>query len=263
MKTLKYSLPFLIIIFTLFSCEKVIDLDLGNKTGELVVEGNVTDTDIPQLIRLSSNVPFTNTNSYPPVSGAIVLLADGLGNSWTLPETTPGNYNSAPFRGIPGRTYNLSVALGGKTYTSSSKIPLPVKLDSVTSRVNEFEKKQRDLTVHYKDPGGLANQYRFVLYVNDKQVKVVFALNDDFNDGKYVHADLDQEDVDIFPGDLVRVEMQCIDKPVYTYWLTLVQQQDSGPGGGVAPSNPPTNISPRTLGYFSAHTVQELSIVVR
>lgn len=263
MKTIKYSLPFLVILCTLSACEKVIDLDLGNKTGDLVIEGDVTDTNTPQMIKLSTNVPFTNTNSYPPVSGAIVLLSDDQGNSNTLIEQTPGIYSTPPMTGVSGRSYKMTVVVNGRTHAATSKMPALVKLDSVTSRVNEFEKKQRDLTVHYQDPGGSANQYRFVLYVNDKQVKAVFALNDDFNDGKYVHADLDQDDVDVFPGDRVRVEMQCIDKPVYTYWLTLVQQQDSGPGGGVAPSNPPTNISPKTLGYFSAHTTQVVSVVVR
>jgi hypothetical protein len=263
MKYIKNCFFSFLCLLLLSSCEKVIDLDLGNKTGDLVIEGNITDTNAPQLVKLSTNVPFTNTNTYPPVSGATVLITDDQGNSFAPPETAPGTYSTASFTGVYGRSYSMTVAVNGKTYTASSKMPVSVKLDSVTTRVNEFEKKQRDITVHYQDPAGAANQYRFVMYINDKQVKAVFALNDDFNDGKYVHADLDQDDVDVFPGDTVRVEMQCIDNPVYTYWLTLVQQQDSGPGGGVAPSNPPTNISPKTLGYFSAHTTQVISIVAR
>ncbi|HEX3384292.1 MAG TPA: DUF4249 domain-containing protein, partial [Mucilaginibacter sp.] len=59
------------------------------------------------------------------------------------------------------------------------------------------------------------------------------------------------------------VEMQCIDKPIYTYWYSLMQLQVNNPGGQVAPSNPPTNISPTTLGYFSAHTTQTMTLVVK
>lgn len=265
MKISKYSILLLMITWTLSACEKVIDLKLGNKAGDLVIEGNITDSNSQQLIKLSTNVPFTNTNTYPPVSGATVLLSDDQGNSYTLAENanTPGTYGTAPLAGVSGRSYKMTVVVNGKTHIATSKLPNAVKLDSVTSRVNDFEKKERDITVHYQDPMGLGNQYRFLMFVNDKQVKAVFALNDDFNDGKYVHADLDQDDIKIYPGDRLRVEMQCIDKPIYTYWLTLVQQQDSGPGGGVAPSNPPTNISPKTLGYFSAHTSQVVSVVVR
>jgi hypothetical protein len=31
----------------------------------------------------------------------------------------------------------------------------------------------------------------------------------------------------------------------------------------VAPANPPASISPATLGYFSAHTTQTLTLVVK
>ncbi|MBB6273838.1 hypothetical protein HDF26_004311 [Pedobacter cryoconitis] len=72
-----------------------------------------------------------------------------------------------------------------------------------------------------------------------------------------------QQDIDIYANDKVTVELQCIDKPVYTYWLTLMQQGNPGPGGGVTPCNPPTNISPETLGYFSAHKTQTISIIAK
>lgn len=50
------------------------------------------------------------------------------------------------------------------------------------------------------------------------------------------------------------VEMQCIDRPVYLYWFTLSQQGGIGPGGSVMPDDPPTNITPVTLGYFTTQT---------
>jgi hypothetical protein len=94
-------------------------------------------------------------------------------------------------------------------------------------------------------------------------VKSVFAFDDEFINGKYVDLDLEENDIDIYPQDKVRVEMQCIDKPVYKYWYTLAQQQANNPGGQVAPANPPTNITPAILGYFSAHTTQSITIVVK
>ncbi|ULT26048.1 hypothetical protein KUH03_03495 [Sphingobacterium sp. E70] len=53
--------------------------------------------------------------------------------------------------------------------------------------------------------------------------------------------------------------MLCVDKTVYNYWYSLMQQSANS---GVTPSNPPTNISPVTLGYFSAHTFSTKSIQV-
>jgi hypothetical protein len=138
-------------------------------------------------------------------------------------------------------------------------------MDSIASANNILDTKdnKRMITVYFNDPPNVHNQYRFVMYVNNVQVKTIFAFDDEFIDGKHVTLDLQQNDTDIYPGDTVSVEMQCIDKPVYTYWFTLMQQQGNNPGGAVAPSNPPTNISPATLGYFSAHTTQTTTIVVQ
>jgi hypothetical protein len=131
--------------------------------------------------------------------------------------------------------------------------------------VSDFDKSgnKREITADLNDPAGTHDQYRFVMYVNGKQVNRVFAYNDDFADGRSLYLDLIQNDVDIIPGDTVTVEMQCIDKANYTYWYTFMQQGYNGPGGGVSPSNPPNNISPVCLGYFSAHTTQSKTIIVK
>jgi len=263
MKNLKKNIIFLLLPLALNACKKVIDLDLGNKTGQLVIDGNLTNIKGTQSVKLSTNVPFTNTNIYPAVTGAIVTINDDQGESFSLKELAPGNYSIDNTAGIPGRKYSMNVNTGGKDYSATSIMPFLVKLDSVTTKISDFDSKKRQVIVNYQDPPGVPNQYRFVMYVNDVQVKAVFAFNDDFNDGKYVRADIREDDIDVYPGDKVTIEMQNIDKPIYTYWLTLMQQSDNGPGGGVAPSNPPTNISPATLGYFSAHTTQTMSIVVK
>lgn len=245
------------------SCQKVIDLQLRNDTGKLVIEGNIVDGHGPQTVKLSRNVPFTSTNTYPAVSGATVTVSDSLGNTFLFTEGPAGTYSSN-IRGFPGDTYALMVKTGGQTYTASSKMPQPVKIDSIIAQPEAFtgKKNRRDISVYFQDPQGITNQYRFILTVNGIQVNRVFAYNDDFFDGKYVGLELFANEADIEPGDIVTVEMQCVDKPVYTYWFSLMQQ-DNGPGGGVSPTNPPTNISPATLGYFSAHTSSVKTMIVQ
>jgi len=254
-----------LLLFITASCTKVIDLKLGDKTGELVIEANIVNTDGPQVVQLSRNVPFTSTNTYPAVSGATVVITDDENTDVVLDEGPAGFYSAAQFTGTPGKTYHLSVTTDGKVYKATSTMPRPVTLDSVSTTDSQFNKgkNQKVLTVHFSDPPNIANQYRFILYVNSVQVKTIFAFDDDFSDGRNVNIDLFENDIDIFPGDVVSIEMECIDKPVYTYWFTQQQQQANNPGGGVAPSNPPTNITPTTLGYFSAHTTQRLTFVVR
>ncbi|MBW4888652.1 DUF4249 domain-containing protein [Mucilaginibacter sp. HMF5004] len=262
--TIKHWFIILLAVSVTASCTKVIQLQLADDTGKLVIEGNIVNSVGPQTVKLSRNVAFTNTNTYPAVTGATVTITDNVtGNNYRLLEASPGTYTIIPMVGTVAKTYTLNVLTGGQTYTAASVMPASVTLDSLTSKPSTFDVKKRQVTLHFLDPAGVSNQYRFVMFVNGVQVKSVFATNDDFTDGRYVHYDLRQNDIDVYAGDTVTVEMQCIDKVNYTYWYTLARQQVNGPGGGVTPTNPPNNISPDALGYFSAHTTQSRTIVVK
>jgi hypothetical protein len=262
---LKYYTALLLTLLIAASCRKVINLDLGNNTGQLVIEGNITNVPGTQYVKLSRNVPFTSTNTYPAVTGATVIFDNNHGKRYPLTEGPAGTYALNNAYGAVGRTYTLIVTTDGKTYTANSTMPEVVVLDSISFKSSIFDggKNRRQVTVYFQDPPDVANQYRFVLSVNKVQVKSIFAFDDEFINGKYVNLDLQQNDIDIYPKDTVNVEMQCIDKPIYTYWYTLMQQQGNNPGGAVAPANPPTNITPAALGYFSAHTTQNITMAVR
>ena len=260
------SRPILIIMLItsgLLSCQKAINLKLNNAAPQLVIEGNLTDQFGEQFVTITQSVPFTHTNTFPPVSGAIVTLSDSLGIKLTLTETAPGVYSIYPLGGLHGHTYTLTVQTGGKIYTASSTMPYAVNLDSLTTKSNIFgSKDQRTVTVNYQDPASIANQYLFVLYINSQQAGTIFTNDDSFTNGRYVKYDLLQNGIDILPGDTATVEMECIDKNIYKYWFSLSQQQGNGPGGGTAPSNPPSNFNNNALGYFSAHTVSTKAIIV-
>jgi hypothetical protein len=261
-----FAYAMLFVIFS--SCEKVVDLDLRNDTGELVIEAAINDQTGVQMVRLSENVPFSTTNIYPPVTGAVVNVSDNSGNSYVFTESAAGVYTSNAVTGISGQTYQLSVVTKDGTFKASSTMPSLVKLDSLTSRKDIFESDEdnRIISVHYQDPAGVSNQYRFVVQLNGVLVKRIFVNDDQFSDGRNVAFDLelDDDDIKVSPSDKVTVEMQCIDKPVFSYWYSLASQQTSdGPGGSVTPANPPTNIMPNSFGYFSAHTTELKTIVIR
>ena len=264
MKKHRYFLLPCMLLMAVFSCTKVVDLKLGTSAGKLVIEGNVTNLSSPQFIKLSQNVAFTNTNTYPPVSGASVSVTDDNGNNYQFHEGPAGTYSTTLLDGVPGVKYAMNVITNGIIYKASSVMPSIVSLDSLSTRISDLATNdQREIRVYFQDPPKIANQYRFILTVNSKQVNTIFAFDDQFTDGRYVSLDLLENDIDIYPADTVKVEMQCIDKPIYTYWFTLMQQSTDGPGGSVTPSNPPSNITPLTLGYFSAHTTQSITIIVK
>jgi len=164
MKTLKTAI-YIFFLLTFASCTKVISLKLGNNTNELVIEGNVTNTAGPQIIKLSTNVPFSNTNIYPPVTGATVSVSDQDGNIFQFTEGPNGTYSNAQLTGIPGNTYTMSVTTGGKNYIAKSTMPAVVNLDSITSKndVIQTSDNKKVVTVYYQDPASVVNQYRFVL----------------------------------------------------------------------------------------------------
>ncbi|MFZ4861080.1 DUF4249 domain-containing protein [Sphingobacterium sp. Mn56C] len=258
----KYNL-YSLIVFVLAltsSCEKVIDIKVNDEVGKLVIEGIINQTDTVQKIILSRNVSFTGSNTYPGVSGATVTVRDSDNKTYVFRETTTGTYIANPFIGEPGKTYSMEVQVDNETYRAQAQLPQLVPLDSISAEKPKIgDKDTRNIKIYFKDPQDQQNQYRFVLYVNNKQTKDIYALDDNFTNGNEVSLTLRPDDLDIFPGDNVRVEMFCIDRALYTYWYSLMQQ--SG-GGGITPSNPPTNISPSVLGYFSAHSQSSKSITI-
>ncbi|GGI23693.1 DUF4249 domain-containing protein [Pedobacter mendelii] len=262
----KYSIYTLVAVAMIFlsSCEKVINLNLGDESGKLVIEANINNTPGQQIVKLSKNVPVSNTNNYPPVSGAQVSIRDQNGTKYDFIEGPLGTYVVYNASGNPGITYTMNVLLNGKTYAATSKMPEIVILDSLSFKKNDFgDDGTQQISVHYADPKGIANQYRFLMFVNDVQVKDILVSDDDFTDGNKIVQELRQRDIDIYIGDKVRVEMQCIDKPVHTYFFSLASQSGNGAGGGVTPSDPPTNISPVSLGYFSAYTTSTKTIILK
>jgi len=262
MNNLKFYHSALFLILVISACTKVIDLKLDNQSGKLVIEGNITNFR-GQSIVLSRNVPFTDRNSYPPVSGATVTVSDGI-LTYNFAEGPAGVYISNRMIGFSGLTYTMKVVTGGVTYTAISTMPQVVDLDSITESSTVFNhgKNSREISAHFHDPARIANQYNFLLVVNNKQVNTIFTYNDDFTDGRYVDIDLVENDVDIHPGDGVGVEMQCIDNAMYTYWYSLLQQR-SNFEQGISPSNPPSNITPAALGYFSAHTTERRLLIAK
>lgn len=259
----KYSILISLITLLLFSgCEKVIDLKLKDASPQLVIEGNVTNQAANHIVKISQTVPFTDSNKFPAVSGAIVTINDDRGNVYNLTEASPGTYITPRFTGRTNYKYTLTVNVNGQTYTGSSVMPPFVRFDNLTYKESFFDSKKKIMTIHYQDPPIVANQYHFVMYIDNVQIKnTILVNNDNFTNGRYVDDDLFQNDNDILVGHNVTVEAQCIDNNIFTYLFALREQLTGGPAP--TPSNPPSNLNNNALGYFSAHTVQRLSTLIK
>jgi hypothetical protein len=267
LKYFSYTFMSLGILLSFSSCEKVIDVKLNTSASQVVIEGMITDQLGVQTITLSESVPYTNTNTYPAVTGAQVLVTDDNNQSWTFIETKPGTYTFNSLKAEAGRKYTMRVVANNTTYNASSTMPSKVVLDSLTTKVITFGGDDvKVVEAHYQDPADQVNKYRMILKVNGVQIRAVFAENDRLTNGNNVTSTLfydDDANEELKTGDVAEVELQCIDKDVFTYWFTLSQQAQNGPGSGAAPGNPPSNISNGALGYFSANTTEKKTLTIK
>jgi uncharacterized protein YcfL len=104
---MKKSFFIILSAFALASCEKEIDVDLTDQSGNIVIEGNVTDKPGPYTVKITKSVGFSSPNQYPAVAGAEVVLSDDAGQTETLHYVGNGEYQTSTFYGDPGRTYTL------------------------------------------------------------------------------------------------------------------------------------------------------------
>jgi Domain of unknown function (DUF4249) len=258
----KHSFLYIIVIacFALTSCEKVINVDLKNAGSKIVINAIVDNSGNPAEVSINQTVAFSAGNTYPPITGAAVKITDNTGNVFTLTEATPGIYRNALLKGIPGKSYTLSVISAGKTYTATCKMPDPVNLDSVFQDKATFTTKPFIIVkAAFKDPVGFGNSYQFVETVNGKRNKTLFIIDDFYLDGGEIENELIDEDIKLKAGDNVQIEMQCVDKTVFRYLRGLEDLN----GNNTVPANPDSNISNDALGFFSAHTSQRKSLTIK
>ncbi|KQR91088.1 hypothetical protein ASG01_14480 [Chryseobacterium sp. Leaf180] len=261
-----------IFFFLINSCEKEIDLDLDDISGDLVIEGNLSDQAGPHTVKITQSVPFTAQNQYPFVSDAVVTVSDDIGQTETLQYAGNGEYKTANFTTSPGKLYTLNIKAKGKEYTAQSRMPQPVSFDGL-DQDSFFIGGEPTYTLLplFTDPQEFGNRYLFSLTINNNPKKTLQTFSDNFNNGILnqrplilPNNDANPNDQKVKVGDLIHVEMQCIDASIFTFYNALLQiSGNGGPGGGITPTNPPSNISNGALGYFSAHTSRKQSIVIQ
>ena len=63
LKKIKYISVLLAGVVGLTACEKVIDVKLDNAVSQLVIEGNMTNQQGQQVVKISKSVPYTDLNT--------------------------------------------------------------------------------------------------------------------------------------------------------------------------------------------------------
>jgi len=263
MKPIVFFISTFTIIIGITSCEKVIDYNLNDSTPRYVIEGVLTNQAGQCWVRVTKSVNFDESNTFPPISNALVVISDDLGKNDTLLESATGFYSLPSLKGLSGVTYKLSVIIDDKSFIAYSTMPVQVNFDSIDfSKISMFGGAQTVPVPVYKDPEHSNNYYRFVELVNGKKLEAIFVRDDHQSDGRIVRQPLiDFSDNAANSGDSICIQMMCIDAGVYEYFFSLSQISGGGQNQTGTPANPISNISGGALGYFSAQTIQEKTVL--
>ena len=250
---------------TLAACKKVININLNSAPPQIVIEGEVTNVRGPYEVHITKTVNFAASNTYPPVTNADVYITDSTnGITDHLVQADSGVYLAYKTVGVSGHTFVLNATVDGQQYTASSTMPQAVFLDSVTFALNfDFSNKQEiNAVVNFQDPVGLGNYYQWTETVNGRLIPNIFVFEDRLSDGRYIRQPLFNDSAYLQINDTLVVTHNCVDKNIYNYFFTLASVTGNNNFQTATPANPNTNISNGALGYFSAHTTQQVKIIV-
>jgi len=257
----------IILILTLNSCEKIIDIELEDSKESIVIEATMTNTSNPFIVKVSKTTPYFGEQTNNPVSGAVVTVKSEKGVIKYFKEVSPGLYTYDRNIAFPGFLYIITVEYEGVKYTAKSFMNEPVSISDLGFSYFEgygILKSGYKVNVFLSDPVEVENYYRIKYFINGKQSSAMGGeslYTDQLFNGQGVG--LGQRWLVFKASDTLTVELQTIDKAAYDYFSTLESITGLDIMQTVAPANPISNFNNGALGYFSAYTLDRKTVVIK
>lgn len=280
-------IPVLLIIISLTSCEKQVNISLGSSATQVVVQGVIENGAVP-YVTLNNTMSFFSTidlktleNSF--IHGASVKVSDGsrtislkeygidTGSNakfyvYTIDTTNFSNFMFGEF----GKFYTLTVVVNGTTYTATTKIPYCKAPDTLWFATPEFGGRKTpanamQLFANYTDPDTPGNYVRYFTKRNHEQFIPSGIFSDEVVNGQTVtnitlfagFSDTASSARDsliyFYPGDTVTVKWSEIDKGVYNYWNTFQFAQSAIGNPFASPINVQSNVSNGAMGVWAGY----------
>ena len=241
---------------SLFSCQKVIQLDLNKMEEKNVIEGFITEGQLTHQVQITKTLSFDENKTYPTVDNALVVVTDNLGNTANFTLIAPGIYETTSYLGVSGRTYTITVTIDGEVFTATSSMPNVTILDDIEITEIPFGPQSFKTPIPvYQDELNVENFYLFDASINGERTGGISVRDDKSADGQINQQPLFQF---VESTDTLRIIMHCIDKSAYKYLYSV----DANTGSIASPANPDSNFGNSCLGYFSARVTSEKTIVV-
>jgi len=122
-------LRYFLFLALILGCVEPIEFDVPSAQSLIIVEGSITNEDVPYQVKISRAIPVTADSLIrPPVEKAKVTLFDDKDNSEDLKEISPGIYETGGvMKGEIGRSYHIRVETeDGKVFESEPDLMKPV-----------------------------------------------------------------------------------------------------------------------------------------
>ena len=287
----------LMLALLLASCQKQVSINLATSSPQLVVEGAI-ENGAPPYVLLTTTFGFFSSINLSTlqssfVHGATIQVNNGSktinlkeytidtagGNNFYIYSIDTANLGNA-FVGELGKFYTLTIATGGKTYTSMTKIPYPKGLDTLWFAQPVFTgpntpANAEELFGNYSDPDTPGNCVRYFTKRNNDIFYPGGLYSDELVNGKRV-ANIDifagynnsaNAPVDsliyFYPGDTITLKWCEIDKGVYNFWNTYQFALQDGGNPFASPINVTSNITNGALGVWAGYGSIYTTIVAK
>lgn len=264
---MKQLVAFSLLTLALFSCQKVIDVDLNEANPQVVLEANYTAEDSTVRVRVSITSNYFDASTSPTVNDAIVTITDQAGNVTAIPSVGNGEYVLANYVPQFNTTYTVHVMYNSVDYEAKCYLKQPVPLDEI---IYEFAPSFFGLEGGYfvylrlQDEPGVVNNYIAQLSRNGDvldELSELFLQDDLFSDGNFIERPLFGP-IDFFQlGDTIDLELRSVDVAIYDYYSEIIGIASGD--GGAAPANPTTNWNNSALGYFNAYGNSRRSVIIQ
>lgn len=304
------------LLFIFDSCEKDITIELPEQEPVLVVEGRIENGQPPYVILTKStgyfeaadinsflnsfvhdaivtvesdniiySLPELCTSDLPPelrplAAQFLGIRPDILTSNdyciYTLPleDLISGNF----LVGVPGKSYRLKIESGSKSYSSITKVPELVPLDSVWFRTDGVDTVYGFAWARLTDPDTVGNAYRWFAkrishgsygQVKDENFIPPFSsiFDDKFINGQrfefwYDRGNRPSEEGGDLPGekqhyykvgDTIVIKFCSIEKNVMNYIRKYETEIWNNGNPFASPNSLPTNISGNALGLWAGY----------
>lgn len=265
----------------LAACERVVTVSVPTEAPRLVVEARIESPrtgapDVPR-VRLTTTQPYFDARAATPVTGAVVLLSDGVGAPRPLTADADGAYVGAPLVVVPGRVYTLDITWDGDRLVAVDTAADVVAIDSAYFAPIDGTANDRSATLDFRDAPGRPDRYLWDQWVDGMRVgggdstsRSRAIASDDGFDGRIVRGFSPYGGVAIRVGATVRLRQRGISPSVFDFYAALNDQllNDGSPfaqpmvsvKGNVRNLSTPAR---RASGYFSVGRYDERTFVRR